>query len=244
MPSLEAVTDPLANICTPVPAIAKGVCDVCHGSPRPGFDTCHSCYQAMDQVSTPCSLVVPVSLYETRGQLHYYLRSYKDGWTRQLRQTSALLVAALLARFLYVHGGCIRNEAGDWDFVTSVPSSSGRAGVHPFEAALEWVPWLSNQHRRVLGRGAGVATHNNASDDAFRAITNIEGSRVLLIDDTYTTGARAQSAASALAQAGARCVAIVPVGRVISPQFSDDVQAYWDAQRAIRFRFDACCLET
>jgi phosphoribosylpyrophosphate synthetase len=171
------------------------------------------------------------------------LRSYKDGWTRQVRERSALLVAALLARFLFLHGTCIRDKYGDWDFLTSVPLSSGRAGIHPFEAALEWVPWLSQQHRRVLGRGAGAAAHNSASDDAFRAVADIRGTRVLLIDDTYTTGARAQSAASALTHAGGTCVAIVPVGRVINPQFADFVQEYWEAQRAIRFRFDVCCLE-
>ncbi len=41
---------------------------------------------------------------------------------------------------------------------------------------------------------------------------------MLLLDDTYVSGARAQSAAAALRLGGARSVLIVPLGRVIRPE--------------------------
>ncbi len=41
--------------------------------------------------------------------------------------------------------------------------------------------------------------------------------RVVLLDDTYVSGARAQSAACALRLAGARATLIVPLGRVLRP---------------------------
>ena len=41
--------------------------------------------------------------------------------------------------------------------------------------------------------------------------------RVLLLDDTYVSGARAQSAAAALSLAAARSTLIVPLGRVLRP---------------------------
>ena len=44
----------------------------------------------------------------------------------------------------------------------------------------------------------------------------LRGARVLLLDDTYVSGARSQSAAAALQQAGARTV-IGPLGRVLRP---------------------------
>jgi adenine/guanine phosphoribosyltransferase-like PRPP-binding protein len=44
----------------------------------------------------------------------------------------------------------------------------------------------------------------------------IAGARVLLLDDTYVSGARSQSAAAALQLAGARPV-IAPLGRVLRP---------------------------
>ena len=42
--------------------------------------------------------------------------------------------------------------------------------------------------------------------------------RVLLLDDVYVSGSRAQSAAAALRLSGARSVLIVPVGRVLRPE--------------------------
>ena len=45
----------------------------------------------------------------------------------------------------------------------------------------------------------------------------LAGTRVVLLDDTYVSGARSQSAAAALHRAGARAVLIVPLGRVLRP---------------------------
>ena len=41
------------------------------------------------------------------------------------------------------------------------------------------------------------------------------GSRILLLDDTYVSGARAQSAAAALRRAGASSVVVAVLGRVL-----------------------------
>jgi orotate phosphoribosyltransferase len=45
---------------------------------------------------------------------------------------------------------------------------------------------------------------------------------VLLIDDTWTTGASVQSAAAALRDAGAAGVAAVVVGRRVRPEFQEN----------------------
>jgi orotate phosphoribosyltransferase len=47
----------------------------------------------------------------------------------------------------------------------------------------------------------------------FDAVRSLDGEPVLLIDDTWTTGASAQSAAAALLRAGAGPVAAVVIGR-------------------------------
>jgi adenine/guanine phosphoribosyltransferase-like PRPP-binding protein len=85
--------------------------------------------------------------------------------------------------------------------------------------------------------------HNVASDGGFVAHTDVRGARVLVVDDTFTTGARAQSAASALQLAGARVVAIVPIGRVIDPNHGEHAQAYWTRRVGATFDFGRCCLE-
>jgi hypothetical protein len=57
------------------------------------------------------------------------------------------------------------------------------------------------------------------------------GGRVVLLDDTYVSGARAQSAAAALRLAGAAAVIIVPVGRVLRPGRSALHAAFLETQR-------------
>jgi adenine/guanine phosphoribosyltransferase-like PRPP-binding protein len=71
----------------------------------------------------------------------------------------------------------------------------------------------------------------------------MDGKRILLIDDTLTTGATAQSAASALSNGGATVVGILTIGRMIKPSFRETVNKYWQRQRDPRrpFTFDRCC---
>ena len=92
-------------------------------------------------------------------------------------------------------------------------------------------------------RGTGTMAHNHASDTGFVVLPDVRGARVLVVDDTFTTGARAQSAASALQLAGARVIAVVPIGRVIDPRHGEEVSAYWTSRSRERFDFGRCCLE-
>jgi hypothetical protein len=195
------------------------------------------------QVRRPCHRVVPLSLYAIPGELHTTLRRYKDGGSGADRRRYTALVVSLLARFLFDHGDCLRSgRAGGWDFVTTVPSTV-RPGPHPLMDALRLVPWLATQHRETLLRGPGTMGHNIASDDGFVVRADVQGARVLMVDDTFTTGARAQSAASALQLAGARVVAVVPVGRVIDPRQGGQTLEYWMSRSRRRFDFGRCCLE-
>ncbi len=52
--------------------------------------------------------------------------------------------------------------------------------------------------------------------------------KVLLVDDVYTTGARAQSAAWALQAAGASEVSLVVLARRLNPSFAPAAQKLWD----------------
>jgi adenine/guanine phosphoribosyltransferase-like PRPP-binding protein len=65
---------------------------------------------------------------------------------------------------------------------------------------------------------------------------------VLLIDDTWTTGGNAQSAALALCSAGAAKVAIVVVGRHFERSFRN-CETYYQQAKAVKFTWDSCCLE-
>lgn len=237
-------TDPYLTAFRPVPAAGPGVCPVCRSGPPPGCRLCHSCALTMSQVSRPVSHVVPVSLYETPSELWRVLRHYKDGPAAG-RGLLTVQVAAIIGRFTARHLPCLASLLGGRpDFVTSVPSTRGsqRADRHPLQAAIMAVTALSRIHRPLLAPGPGTAGHNQAGDDTFRVTRPLAGERVLLVDDTFTTGARLQSAASALQLAGAAQVAALTVGRVIWPGRNENCRRIWEESSAMRFSFTDCCL--
>jgi len=83
-----------------------------------------------------------------------------------------------------------------------------------------------------------------ASDAAYEVVADVAGLDLLLIDDTFTTGASIQSAASALQLAGANVVGAVVVGRVINPEFTPETKALWAKARGLPFRFATCCVSS
>ncbi|MGH2717889.1 MAG: hypothetical protein ACRDJU_04850 [Actinomycetota bacterium] len=220
MTTVADIAEPLAGICVAVPHVGEGVCLRCHNHPASDFRLCYSCAQSKAQLSRSCRLVVPVSLYEIPSQLHLYLRQYKSVMRPSSQQEFSRKVAALLCHFLDRHRRCIEAKAGGgWHVITAVPSTGGRPGEHPLVSALRQVPSVFRDYEQLLSPGSAPIGHNQASDDGFRPLRAMHGERVLVIDDTFTSGARAQSAASVLNNAGAHVVAIVPVGRVIDPSW-------------------------
>lgn len=242
MASFEELTDPYAATYRNVPKAGPGICEVCHGQePNPGFATCYSCEEAIRGVSRPVRLIVPISLCERNGQLHHVLRRYKDAWDPATRRGFETQVAAFLGRFLRDHGSCVtRAASSSWDVVVTVPSSRGRSGTHPIETATRRISFLSSQVKTCLAPGPEATDHNRPTDRGFKVTEDVQGDRVLLVDDTYTTGARLQSAASALQLAGAITLAGIVVGRFVNPKRSPTL---WERVRSELYDFSRCCLE-
>lgn len=190
MVTAQEVAAPLANYCVPVPAQAPGVCRICHGCPNPGYPTCWSCSEVVSQIAYPCKTVIPVSLYRIPSQLHTMLKYYKSQRHPHRNDFSVALIA-VLASFLRIHGPCIEQAGGSpWDIITTVPSSRIRPGEHPLTVALRKVPSLWSRHETLLLRGPGDLDHLVAADDGYTATRSLDGERVLLLDDTYTSGSR------------------------------------------------------
>jgi len=78
--------------------------------------------------------------------------------------------------------------------------------------------------------------------DLFSPATRLSGEPVLLVDDTWATGARAQSAAAALKAAGAGPVGVVVIGRWIDAGYRDNDDWLQRVQPA-RWSWQRCCLE-
>ena len=67
-------------------------------------------------------------------------------------------------------------------------------------------------------------THVHAFDrDRYTSTVELNGQAVLLIDDMWTTGANAQSAAAALKHAGSGPVAAIVIGRHLNREWGQNV---------------------
>lgn len=235
----EDITDALIHTYTRVLPAGPGICSVCHGQVDGDWETCYVCNRKIrPQVTHFCRRVVPISLAEPDSTFHHAMKYYKEPGLQAVRHQREL--GALLHRFIDMHGQCIRRAARTiWDTVTIVPSSKGR-DPHPLATVVQMSGPLLDVYRPLLARGPGEIGHQKAADDGYVPIEDVRGRRVLLIDDTFTSGARSQSAASALELAGAMVVAIVTLERHVNRDWSATMI---DAASEVPFSFDTCCLE-
>jgi hypothetical protein len=171
--------------------------------------------------------VVPVRLCPLPSPLYAVLMGYKESPVGEARRRYAPMVRALLDAFLAVHAPCVVAAAGGpIRLVMPVPSTarprgSPLAGVdglaEDVSRRMDGARWSSC----TLRRGAAPVGHMCPDAGAFavapEARPELAGGRCLLLDDTYVSGARAQSATAALRRAGAIGVVIVALGRVLRP---------------------------
>ena len=200
-------------------------CEVCRGPVRPGFGRCYQCHRhALLGPALLADAVVPIS-YAIKGTpFADHLWRYKSAPTPAPAPTPALVptsasagasVLALLLAFLTDHGRCVWQRAGmpPPDRLAVVPTGAGRPGPHPLLRLVS--PYL-----RLPGCSLALRPGRQGRDldlDRFQVLARPAGASVLLLDDTWVSGASAQSAAAALKLAGARHVAVVVLGRHVNP---------------------------
>jgi hypothetical protein len=198
----------------PVPD-GPGGCDVC----RQPLRAASRCWMCTDQAESLPGLVadavVPVGLAPKGGLHAQNLWLYKSA--RPGAEAAQLALLALLAVFLRDHAACVWAAAGmaSPTHLAVVPSGRGRPGRHPLRALagpLTGLPWAELAAAR-FGDPAG-----RLADPRRFLAAPLPGARVALLDDTWTTGASAQSAAAALRLAGAQSVAVIVLGRHLLPE--------------------------
>jgi hypothetical protein len=135
-------------------------------------------------------------------------------------------IAAVLWRFLAIHESCIARAAGAADFtiVTTVPSGDrARDPVHPLRRIVgELVGPTRERYEPLLRRSALHVMSREVHAGKFEPARGLDGEPVLLVDDTWTTGANARSAAAALVGAGAGPVAAVVIGRHLNRRWQEN----------------------
>jgi hypothetical protein len=196
-------------------------CRTCRGPVQAGFARCYQC----DLAHARCGglladVVAPVAYAVKGGRLAGDLWRYKSGAAGATEAGERL--TAMLARFLREHSDQVWRAAGmaaGPELAGIVPSGQGRPGPHPLAGIvvscvdvpiipLSTAPGAAARARGLAdGVAAGWLTVGGA----------VAGTDVLLIDDTWVSGASAQSAAAALKAAGARRVALVVIGRHVDP---------------------------
>jgi adenine/guanine phosphoribosyltransferase-like PRPP-binding protein len=167
----------------------------------------------------PLAPVVAVADYQVGDGMHRRLRGYKDAPVAEVRQACAVELGRLVRRWLSANRARLEERFGArWDLVATVPSS-GRPGTAPVDALVALVPDLAAHHRPLLVRGARPTGHLLGDRHGFEVSPTVDrewlrGRRILVFDDSITTGARSQSAVAALRLGGGRVVGVMVVGRV------------------------------
>lgn len=219
-----ARSDRFANfMVNPLPA-GPGVCPTCWNLKNPAYHVCHQC----NALPSHLDVMVPITYSLALGQMHTELRGYKDGWGSAREATLLDRVtrdlAAVLERFLIGHEACIAARVGvpGFDLAVQVPSRSSARDEQRWR--LRWIvskgcASTADRYLRALHPTDANVAARAFSADIYRSSTPLAGKSVLLIDDTWTSGASAQSAAYALRDAGATTVACLAIGRHLLPDW-------------------------
>lgn len=212
MATVAELSAPYANFMLG-PRRGRDVCSQCFNL-TDGFNRCYGCAHGGRFLDA----MVPISYSVAGEQLHHALASYKRLDGPVARQLS-LGLAAVLWRHLARHERCLVDAAGTCtlSLATVVPSSNPeRADSHPLHHLVSLVGPVRDRYERLLRRSEEPATAHQFNPRKYEALRDLTGQAILLIDDTWTQGANAQSAAAALKAAGAERVAAVVIGRYVN----------------------------
>jgi orotate phosphoribosyltransferase len=165
------------------------------------------------------------------GLLHTHLSQYKNSASIEVRTKATNALAALTANFFSAHLMCI----GEFDVVTTIPSQRRDSASIIVQSVLNLEPL----HRTTL---EATRPNNREIDPTrFNVLKPVAGDRVLLFDDTFTTGSSLFSAAQALSNAGAKVTRAVVIGRHFRTDFEPSKLLWkwlkdrtWDQRRCAR----------
>jgi len=248
VPTVFELSEPYRNHLIPILPRGRGVCAVCWTAVDPDFRLCYQCNTARVAYDRKlANVVVPIALAVKREQLAHELWHYKYDVDASVRSRLRTRLAAVLWRFLGEHEAHIADAVNvpGFDIVTTVPGTQQREGEHPLaRIAGTIVGHTRDRFEPLLTLAPDAARKAHALlADRYRATHALRNNpSVLLIDDTWTTGGNAQSAAIALHEAGAATVAIVVIGRHFDRAFGRS-EAYYQQAKARKFTWDTCCLE-
>lgn len=202
------------------PRYAQRVCATCFNL-IDEYERCYACARGQNVLDAMAAIS-----YSVAGEaLHRALAGYKR-LPVPLALPLRLELASLLRGHLDAHERCLARAAGTeaFDLVTTVPSADRhRDEGHPLRQLVSIALGAGrDRHQRLLIR-SGFDTEERSYDFLkYIGLGPLDGESVLLVDDTWTTGANTQSAAAALKAAGAGAVAAIVIGRHVNREWRDN----------------------
>jgi hypothetical protein len=250
MATVEELSAPYENHLLPVLAAGPGVCRVCHTSNLEPYDTCYRCNENDGVLGQGADAVSFVALAVKHEQLARDLWVYKSDKPETIRRSVSAGLAAITWRWLSKHEQCLANAVGidEFEAVMTVPSAKGRVD-HPLESMVrDVIGQTKPRFQQLLRANPDLQSEHYAQHGQFVMSGDlVRGTPALLIDDTWTSGGHAQSAAQTLREAGAGPVGIVAIGRHFQrqperPEYRESAEAYYRRAKAQGWSWDSCCL--
>lgn len=209
-------------------------CSVCT-TPVNGYPRCYPCSAQAGVAGRSLADGVGFLTYAMAGrQAGYVMRGYKA--TRSV-PSHRVVVALALTVGLSLHSACVgrlrRHPVTHW---ASVPSLAGRQGEHPIRRMAA----ISAPGTEVSVLPATTENPRTLDPAHFTIPRRLpERSHVLVVDDTWTTGAHAQSLVLCLRAAGAAYVSILAVARWLTPEYGNNA-AFIHEHLTSDYRTDLC----
>lgn len=220
------------------PRAGPGVCARCFNL-IDSYELCYACANGRNVLDA----IAPISYSVANEPLHRALFGYKRLPGPPARRLQAELTG-ILRRHIALHERCLAAAAGvgRFDIVVTVPSGDRhRDSAHPLRQLVgSALGATRHRHLRLLRRSAFHSGPRAPDFLKYLATQPLDGEAVLLIDDTWTTGANAQNAAAALKAAGAGSVAALTIGRHVNREWHDNDRRL--RVLADRFRWSRCAL--
>lgn len=207
-------------------------CRTC-ATPVDGFDLCWRCREHQ-RIAGLADLVAPLIYAVDSSDSAALLREYKNHPVRATRQRRCSTIGELLRLAMVLHHDCFGSVVGmPVSQRVVIPSLTFRPGIHPMTAIAESLGLLGDA---MLMPAFDARCDRVVCADKFtvQPAGAVVGRHVLVIDDVWTTGSNAQSAALTLRRAGAAAVSVLVIGRwlssrrALSARFSDELRAEYD----------------
>jgi hypothetical protein len=109
-----------------------------------------------------------------------------------------------------------------WHWATVPSRRSDRQGEHPFHRIVGTI--IGQTHEEVVLELGSAEASRDYDPNAYTAGETARGVHVILVEDSWASGANVLSAAAAIKSAGASRVSAMVLGRILNPTFSPSAE--------------------